>query len=104
MARLKAASGTTEANVGTTDYIIPPDGIIDVPDSAVDDLVSRGGFTPVTAPPAPVDGTAIMRAPDANASFTYAGVSYSAGVDGVLTVPVEAVSAMVSHGFTVVSG
>ena len=104
MARLKAAAGTTDVNVGETDYPVPADGVIDVPDNAVDDLVARGGFELDPDAPAPVIGTLIMKAPDINASCSYAGVSYTAGADGNVAVPVDAVAALISHGFAVVSG
>ena len=97
--KLKAAPGTDEANVGTTDYKFLPGGIINVPDDQVDDLVARGGFTVVEKAPAAPDGSVAMKAPDAGASCSFGGISYTPDKKGFVIVPAIAVAVLIAHGF-----
>ena len=98
--KLKAAEGTTEVNIGETDIVVPPDGIIEVPDDQVDALIERGGFSEVEDPTPAPDGNVKMKGP-AGASCTVFGQTYTAGDDGLITGPVAAVTALLDHNFAV---
>lgn len=58
---------TPEINFGETDIVVPPDGIVDVPDDVADALIQRGGFTEVLEPEPTVTAPA-PAAPEAPAA------------------------------------
>jgi hypothetical protein len=102
MTKLKAAVGTDEANVGTTDYKIPTDRIIDVPDDQVADLIARCGFSVVDDDlPAP-DGSVNMRAPSDCDGCSVGGISYVPDKNGIVNVPAVSAVDLMSHGFVAV--
>ena len=99
MIKLHAPPGTDEANFGTERYRVDNDGTVYVPEEAAADLIASGGFY---ADPEPVElpeGMVRLTGPE-GASCSWGGQSFSAGEDGALVVPVGAVAALASHGFS----
>jgi hypothetical protein len=99
MPRIKAQKGTDEANYGDVSYLVPADGVIDVPAEAAVALEATGGFVEVTDP-APVEDGLVRVKGHPDSACTINGVTYTAGSDGITSVPDFAVAALAAHGFT----
>ena len=56
--------------------------------------------TPKTAPPETPEGMAVIIAPEGCTTCSHDGVAYEVDAEGFVTVAVEAVADLLSHGFT----
>jgi hypothetical protein len=97
---LKASKGTDEANFGTDLHRVGNSGTIQVEAKEVEALVSKGGFTivPVEETPIPM-GFVGVRSTGGAIECSFGGASYTAGEDGVFSVPADAVVSLLDHGF-----
>jgi hypothetical protein len=104
LVKLWAGRGTDEANFGSHRYRVWNDGSIWVDAEAVGPLVAVGGFA-LADPPARQAATGFARMAhrsDRTASCSFAGVTYVADADGVLTVPIAMAAELLAHGFAYV--
>jgi hypothetical protein len=96
---LRAAFGQDEASHGTARYAIYDDGLIQVPMEAVGPLTATGGFTLGITKSAPISvGMIDLHHEDAG-GCSYGGRQYLGDANGDVSVPTEAISELLAHGF-----
>lgn len=103
--RLKAPPGTSEANWSGSPkpYPVGLDGTVEVDEGAVAPLLDRGGFTEVQEEeeePVSAGMATLVHQSGSSVNGSFNGQPFESDEDGVVVVPVEAVEALASHGFS----
>jgi len=97
--KLHAPRGTDEANANGVLYRVDNDGTINVPDEAVDPLLSLGGFTEEDQSDDDPSGEVLMKSMTGALGCSWGGNSYEPDSDGFFVVPAVAAVDLADHGF-----
>ncbi len=110
--KLQMQKGTDEVNIGGDSYKVAlgpaqPEGFVEVPPALAEILIKQGGAVEIVDPPhhhhhqEPMQQgfVHVRHATDPNASFTFQGIEYCPGEDGVIKAPTVAVVHIEAHGF-----
>lgn len=109
--KLQMQKGTDEVNIGGESYKVAlgaaqPEGFVEVPPALAEILIKQGGAVEIVDPPQhhhrePMQQgfVHVRHATDPNASFTFQGIEYCPGDDGVIKAPTVAVVHIEAHGF-----
>ena len=96
-----AASGDeTTVGHGTKSYVVPRDGVVELPHEVADHVIRQGGAKPLDKPsPEPEGSVKVKHVSDSEALLSYGQDSYKSDKNGVMTVPLGIVAEAEAHGF-----
>ena len=97
--RLRAQSGTDEANHAGKLYRVNNDHIVEVDEEAVGPLVERGGFELAEPDVDPVQPGFVRARAVGIAGCSWGGQNFEPDADGVFNVPIGSMDDLAPHGF-----